>query len=138
MSALWRETMIKGLMGTCGVTVSAGDTSLPYINPNPNNPIQGMLRINNTNIEVFNGNAWQIINSSYATVSIDQEVLDVIQWARTQRQLDMNRKTLIENNPALQKAYEAVKRAEENFDILSKFVEHDEPGIVVGYNFNTP
>jgi hypothetical protein len=130
--------MIKGLMGTCGVTVSAGDTSLPYINPNPNNPIQGMLRINNTNIEVFNGNAWQIINSSYATVSIDQEVLDVIQWARTQRQLDMNRKTLIENNPALQKAYEAVKRAEENFDILSKFVEHDEPGIVVGYNFNTP
>jgi hypothetical protein len=130
--------MIKGLMGTCGVTVSGGDTSLPYINPNPNNPIQGMLRINNTNIEVFNGNAWQIINSSYATLSIDQEVLDVIQWARTQRQLDMNRKTLIENNPALQKAYAAVKRAEENFDILSKFVEHDEPGIVVGYNFNQP
>lgn len=130
--------MIKGIMGTCGVTVSGGDTSLPYINPNPNNPIQGMLRINNTNVEVFNGSAWQTINSSYATVSIDQEVLDVIQWARTQRQLDMNRKTLIENNPALQKAYAAVKRAEENFDILSKFVEHDEPGIVVGYNFNTP
>jgi hypothetical protein len=44
----------------------------------------------------------------------------------------------MENNPALQKAYEAVKRAEDNFDILSKFVEDDEPGIVVGYNFNTP
>jgi hypothetical protein len=98
----------------------------------------GMLRIQNTDREVFNGNSWQQISSSYATVSLDQEVLDVIQWARTQRQLDMNRKTLIENNPALQKAYEAVKRAEENFDILSKFVEHDEPGIVVGYNFNTP
>ena len=131
--------MIKGLMGTCGVTVSGGDTSLPYINQNPNNPIQGMIRVNMTALEVFNGTAWQTLPSSYATVSIDQEVLDVIQWARTQRQLDMNRKTLIENNPALQKAYAAVKRAEANFDILSKFVEHDEPGggILVGYNFSS-
>ena len=117
--------MITGLMGTCGVTVSAGNTSLPYVSPNPNNPIQGMLRINNTNIEVFNGSAWQILNSSYATVSIDQEVLDVIQWARTQRTIAMNRLTLAQNNPALMKALEAVKRAEDNFEILSKFVEYD-------------
>lgn len=119
--------MIKGLMGTCGVTVSYGDTSLPYVSPNPNNPIQGMLRINNTNVEVFTGNAWQILNSSYATVSIDQEVLDVIQWARAQRTMALNRMTLAQNNPALMKALEAVKRAEDNFEILSKFVEHDIP-----------
>jgi hypothetical protein len=50
----------------------------------------------------------------------------------------MNRATLIENNPALEKAYKAILRAEQNFDILSKFVEDDEPGIVVGYNFNSP
>jgi hypothetical protein len=117
--------MIKGLMGTCGVTVSGGNTSLPYIGSNPANPVQGMIRVNGTEIEVFNNTGWQTIGTSYATVSIDQEVLDVIQWARTQRQLDMNRKTLIENNPALEKAYEAVKRAEANFDILSKFVEND-------------
>jgi hypothetical protein len=117
--------MIKGLMGTCGVTVSAGNTSLPYVTPNTNNPMTGMLRINNTDMEVFNGNVWQQIPSSYATVSIDQEVLDVIQWARTQRTLERNRATLIENNPALEKAYKAILRAEQNFDILSKFVEND-------------
>ena len=117
--------MIKGLQGVTGITVAGGNTSLPYVNPNPNNPMTGMIRINNTELEVFNGSSWQMISSSYATVSIDQEVLDVIQWARTQRTLEMNRKTLIENNPALEKAYEAVKRAEANFDILSKFVEND-------------
>ncbi len=37
--------MIKGLTGTCGVTVSGGNTALPYINPNANNPIQGMIRV---------------------------------------------------------------------------------------------
>ena len=125
-------------MGTCGVTVSAGNTSLPYVNPNPNNPIQGMLRINNTEIEVFNGTMWQQIASSYATVSLDQEILDVIQWARTQRTMAMNRLTLAENNPALMKALVKLKKAEDDFELLSKFVEHDEPGIVVGYNFNTP
>jgi hypothetical protein len=117
--------MIKGLTGITGITVSGGNTALPYVGPNPNNPMTGMIRINNTELEVFNGSSWQMISSSYATVSIDQEVLDVIQWARTQRTLEMNRKTLIENNPALEKAYEAVKRAEANFDILSKFVEND-------------
>ena len=130
--------MIKGLMGTCGVTVSAGNTSVPYINQNHSNPMQGMIRIWGSDMQVFDGSSWMNLSTSYATASLDQEVLDVIQWARTQRQLDMNRKTLIENNPALQKAYAAVKRAEENFDILSKFVEHDEPGsgILVGYNFS--
>ena len=117
--------MIKGLMGNQGVIVSGGNTVLPYVNQNPSNPLTGMLRINGTEMEVFTGNGWQMLSTSYATVSLDQDTQDLVQWARTQRQLEMNRKTLIENNPALQKAYESIKRAEANFDILSKFVEND-------------
>ena len=45
--------MIKGLMGTCGITVSAGNTSLPYVPANNNNPCQGMIRINGTELEVL-------------------------------------------------------------------------------------
>jgi len=117
--------MIKGLMGTTGVTVSGGNTSLPYVGPNASNPMTGILRVHNTEIEVFNGNNWQMLPSSYATVSLDQEVLDVIQWARAQRTMALNRMTLAQSNPALMKALEAVKRAEDNFEILSKFVEND-------------
>jgi hypothetical protein len=117
--------MIKGLMGNQGVVVSGGNTVLPYVNQNPSNPLTGMLRINGTEMEVFTGNGWQILSTSYATVSLDQDTQDLVQWARTQRQLDLTRKLLVENNPALQKAYESIKRAEANFDILSKFVEND-------------
>jgi hypothetical protein len=78
------------------------------------------------------------LSTSYATVGLDSETQDLLMWARAQRQMAMNRMTLAQNNPALMKALEAVKRAEDNFEILAKFVEHDEPGIVVGYNFNTP
>jgi len=117
--------MIKGLMGDKGLVVGGGNTALPYIGPNPNNPIQGMIRINNTDFEVFNGTGWQQLSSSYATVSLDQDTQDLLQWARTQRTLERNRAVLIENNPALENAYKAILRAEQNFDILSKFVEHD-------------
>ena len=127
--------MIKGIMGNKGVVVSGGDVSTPYINNNSSNPIQGMIRLWGTDFQVFDGTAWIQLASSYATVSLDQDTQDLIQWARTQRQLEQNRATLIENNPALEKAYKAVLRAEQNFDILAKFVEPDDPGIVVGYNF---
>ena len=117
--------MIKNLTGVCGLTVSGGSPAFPYIPQNSSNPIQGMLRINNTEMEVFNGSTWQILNTSMATVSLDQEILDIVQWARKQRQLERDRAVLIENNPALENAYKAILRAEQNFDILSKFVEND-------------
>ena len=117
--------MIKGLSGVCGLTVSGGNTALPYVGPNSNNPMTGMIRINNTELEVFNGTSWQMISSSYATVSLDQEILDVIQWARAQRTMAMNRLTLAQNNPALMKALEAIKRAEDNFELLEQFVKYD-------------
>jgi hypothetical protein len=117
--------MIKGLMGTTGITVSGGDTSLRYVNSNSQNPMQGMIRVNGSNLEVFEGTSWMSMSTSYATVSLDQETQDVIQWARAQRTMALNRMTLAQNNPALMKALEAVKRAEDNFEILAKFVEHD-------------
>ena len=111
---------------------------MPYVGPNASNPMTGMIRINNTDMEVFNGNVWQQISTSYATVSLDQETQDLLLWAKAQRQMALNRMTLAQNNPALMKALEAIKRAEDNFELLEKFVEYDEPGIVAGYNFNAP
>jgi len=123
--------MIKGLMGTKGIVVSGGNTSMPYVNMasgSLGNPMQGMLRIHGSDMQVFDGSSWQDIATSYATVELDQETQDLLMWARAQRTMAMNRMTLAQNNPALMKALEAVKRAEDNFDILSKFVENDHVG----------
>lgn len=117
--------MIKSITGGPGVVVSGSSVSYPYVPQNSNNPIQGMIRIYGQDMQVFDGSGWIQLSPAYPSVSLDTETLDLLQWARTQRQLDLNRKFLIENNPALQKAYEAVKRAEDNFDFLSKFVEDE-------------
>jgi hypothetical protein len=122
--------MIKGIMGGQGVIVNGGNTSLPYVNMsnsygNNGNPMQGMMRINGTDIQVFDGNTWMNLASSYATVELNGETQSILQWAREQRDKQFKREQLIKNNPALQKAMEAIERAEANFDILAKFVEND-------------
>ena len=130
--------MINGLMGNQGVVVSSGNTSVPYVNQNSSNPMQGMIRVWGSDMQVFDGNNWVNMAASYATVGLDTEAQSLLEWARKQRDLELTRASLIENNPALEKAYRAVLRAEANFDVLAKFVEHEEPEIVVGYNFNSP
>lgn len=117
--------MIKGLMGNQGVVVSGGNTALPYVNQNPSNPLTGMLRINGTEMEVFTGNGWQILSTSYATVSLDQDTQDLLQWARAQRTMALNRMHLAQNNPALMKVLTRIKKAEDDFELLAKFVEND-------------
>jgi hypothetical protein len=117
--------MITTVTSGPGITVSGGSPSLPYITSNPNNPIIGMIRLNSGRMEVFDGTSWLSMSTTYSSVSLDQETQDLLQWARAQRTMAMRRLELAQKNPALLKALEAVKRAEENFDILSAFVEHD-------------
>jgi hypothetical protein len=121
--------MIKGLMGGPGVVIQGGDTSVPYINQNIQNPMQGMLRVWGSEMQVFDGSSWITMSSSYATVELTGETHVLLQWARDQRDKQFKREHLLKGNPALQKALEAIQRAEANFDLLEKFVEndHDQP-----------
>jgi hypothetical protein len=84
-----------------------------------------MLRLWGSDMQVYDGNNWINLSTSYATVELNGESQTLMQWVRKQRDLELDRTKLIENNPALENAYKAILRAEQNFDILSKFVEHD-------------
>ena len=118
--------MIKGLTGTCGVTVSGGNTALPYVGPNVSNPMTGMLRIQNTDIEVFNGNVWQQLSSSYGTVSLDQDVLDIVQWARKKRDEELAWKNLANDNKAVKIALDNLEQARQQLDITVKLAREYE------------
>ena len=86
-----------------------------------------MMRLNTStsNIEVYDGVSWREYTGAYTTLGLTPEAESLLDWARDERYRQMKRDSMIRDNPALQKAYEAIKRAEDNFDILSKFVEND-------------
>ena len=117
--------MIKGVMSGSGINVQGGHTSFPYIAQNSNNPIQGMIRVHGQDLQVFDGSTWIMLGTNYSTVELNGDTQAILQWAREQRDKQVKREQLIKDNPALAKAYEAIERAEANFDILAKFVEND-------------
>ena len=118
--------MIKGINSSGRyLTVSGGTASNPYISPGSVGA--GMMRYNpNMNcIEVNDGNSWQQLGVSYATVELNPDTEALLEWARLERTKQQILAERIEQNPALKKAYASVVRAQENFDILDKIVGDD-------------
>ena len=110
--------MIKGLAGSQGITVNGGDTSVPYVNQNVNNPLTGMIRIWGSEMQMFDGTTWMPLNSSYATVQLDSETRDLLDYVREQRKEELQLKALISghNHPAVRIAQENLNKVMEELD----------------------
>ncbi len=119
--------MIKGINSSNRyITVNGGSPNNPYISPGSVGA--GMLRWNSNmnNMEVNDGVSWKTLEMNYATVELTPETEALLDWARQERNKQRTREDAVRKNPALQKAYEAIKRAEENFDLLETIAkEHD-------------
>lgn len=111
--------MIKGLQGISGITVSGGNTALPYVGQNSSNPLTGMIRINGTEMEVFNGSSWQMLSTSYATVGLDQDVLDLVQWARKKRDEENAWYRLASSNEAVRIALDHLEQAKTRLELTT-------------------
>lgn len=111
--------MIKGLMGDKGLVVSGGNTSVPYVNQNDLVPLQGMIRVWGTDMQVFSGTSWMNMNTSYATVSLDQDTHILLQWAKKkmyeEQQLD-----------ELCKKYPGLRKTRDNFETFRRLVCSEE------------
>jgi hypothetical protein len=112
--------MIKGLMGSRGIAVNGGNTSLPYVNSNINNPMTGMIRINGTDMQVFDGSGWLTMNTSYATVELDTETLMLLEWARNKKKEEELLVTLPLDHPAVKAAIQNLNKAKLEVTQLEK------------------
>jgi len=117
--------MIRQIHSGRGIQVSNNHNSYPYVSPGSSGA--GMLRWNpNMNcIEVNDGSVWMKLQMSEPTIELSPNSLAAIEWAQAQMYKEKMREERIKKNPALQKAYEAVQRAEANFDILDKIVGNE-------------
>jgi hypothetical protein len=105
--------MIKGLTNGSGISVAGGNTTLPYVPMNNENPIQGMMRVWGTDIQVFNGSSWTNINASYATITLDTNSLDLLNWAKKKKMEEEVLISLPSDNPAVKIARANVNRAKQ-------------------------
>jgi hypothetical protein len=104
--------MIKGINGAGKhITVSNGMTSMPYINNYNGQSMVGQLRLNpsTSNIEVYDGTTWQLIQSSYASVQLSMTAEEAIDWAIKKKQEEQELDELCKKHPALSEAYERLQ-----------------------------
>lgn len=120
--------MIKGLQGSAHVVVNGGDTSVPYVTQNINNPMQGMLRINGTDMQVFDGSSWIGMNTSYATVALSPTADEVIYWAKRKMAEERDLEARMKRHPGLRQAYEQFKI----MDALTMEEEKHDTGVQSG------
>lgn len=118
--------MIKGLAPTGKYTVvSSGNTSVPYVNQNMNNPIQGMIRISGSDMQVFDGNSWIVMNTSYATVGMSPDAESLLDWARQKRDEEAANLKLAETNPTIKNLLDEMNKYKDQINMV-KILMKDE------------
>jgi hypothetical protein len=118
--------MIKGIapMGKYTV-ISGGNTSVPYVNQNINNPIQGMIRINGTDTQVFDGTTWMTMNTSYASVGLSPDAEALLDWAKKKRDEEMELEALAQTNPTIRDLLDTIKQKEEQMTIVRTLIKKE-------------
>ena len=105
--------MIKSIASGVGVKVSGGDSSFPYVPMNHENPIQGMIRVWGSDLQVFNGSSWTVMPTSYASVTLDEYALDLLDWVRMKKKEEEILISLPNDNPAVKLARQNVNLAKQ-------------------------
>jgi hypothetical protein len=101
------------------IHVSGGTPGSNYVNHYSGAQGVGNMRFNTANqyIEIFDGTNWQQLGSSYATVGLDQEAVDLLDWVKSKRNEERKIEQLIKTNPAVKIAYEKVLKTQEELKI---------------------
>jgi hypothetical protein len=53
----------------------------PYISANSSNPMTGMIRLNGSNYEVFDGTSWMMFGG-YSSISLNAAAISALDWCQ--------------------------------------------------------
>jgi hypothetical protein len=109
--------MIKTITNGPGVIVSNSSFSAPYIDMTRTSA--GMVRYNNNNFEVYDGNSWIIMASGSIQVSLDGVTLESLQWVRRKMTEEKRLEELAKTHPSVADAIDAVRLAEQQLQTVA-------------------
>lgn len=118
--------MIKTVTSSSPHIYAAGGSSLPYVSTNISNPVQGMLRLNGSDMEVFDGNSWLKMYMSNADVGLSGPATSAIDWAIKKMEEEKVWTELAKTNQAVKIALDNLEQARRQLDVTAKLArEYD-------------
>lgn len=118
--------MIKSISAGNGIEVTGGYPSMPYVNTNTTNPMQGMLRLNGNDMQVFDGTSWIMIGGSYPTIALNGAAQSAINWAIAKMNEEATLKELAKKHPAVAEAVEKVTKTMDELKVIVALTEKDD------------
>lgn len=121
--------MIKNISTGSGLQVGSNYSNWPsFYNTisGTGNNLLGQVRYNGTsqNFEVYDGMSWLTMTSSYPTIELQPHVQAVVAWAQTKMAEESRLKELAAKHPSVADALAAVKKAEEQVQIVAALVDN--------------
>jgi hypothetical protein len=106
------------------VIIASSDSST-YVGTNPSNPLQGMLRLNGSNMEAFDGSYWKHVGNSVG-VGLSDIADSAINWAIKRMKEERAWAELAETNEAVKIALDNLEEARRQLSITATLArEHD-------------
>ena len=98
--------------------------NLPYINTMPDNPMQGVIRINSYGqLELNNGGYWQGFSQNTAYVDTTMSTNAILAWAEKKMMEEEQYAALAKTNTTVADALAAVHTAEEKLRVVVSLIK---------------
>jgi hypothetical protein len=105
--------------------VNLSGSSGPHISPGSSGAGQVRYNPSMNRLEVNDGAVWLELRNPNVELSLSTQATKAIEWALRKMEVETERERRAEHNPALQKALEAVRRAEEQYELIDQLVGKD-------------
>jgi hypothetical protein len=105
--------------------IVTGGSPLAYVGSNSANPFQGVVRINGSNMEVFDGSYWKHIDTT-VSVGLSGTAGSAIDWAIKRMEEERQWAELAKENKAVKIALENLEQARQQLAVTAKLArEYD-------------
>jgi dipeptidase len=118
--------MIKSITTSSPHLYSSGVGSFPYVSSNPGNPSQGMIRINGSDMEVFDGTVWMKVYMNNANIGLSSSANSAIDWAIERMEEEQEWQKLAESNKAVKIALDNLEEARRQLSITAELAREYE------------
>ena len=95
--------MIKSISSTGRYFHTSGGGGTNYVNNYSGAQGLGNMRFNTASqhIEIYDGSAWIQMVTSHATVGLDAEAIEILDWAKAKRREEQHLKELAQRHPGI-------------------------------------
>jgi hypothetical protein len=107
---------------TPGYLNASGYNNNPYVSPDHNNPANGMIRMNGSNMEVFTGSGWVQFGTN-VEVSLTGAAISALDWCQKKMAEETRIKELAKKSVTVADALAKYEEAQEQLKLILTLID---------------